>query len=200
MCTFRITDGLDEPRDHELEIEKWRIKKYDHYTDSSGKLKFVACQKDGCSYKTSNKSNFRRHQKTLHTNNAEKFVCTQCDDKIYSSKYTLKQHIRAVHEGFLLTCERCDQKFTTRSGLSEHKRAVHDSHYRHECELCGKGFLSKCHYLSHINSHYGNKMFVCQSCGKQFAHNSGLKEHVRKAHGENETGFVDENSIKPFIK
>ena len=48
----------------------------------------------------------------------------QCDHKA-TTKQSLAQNKRAVHEGVKYPCGQCDDKTTSKSDLTRHKRTVH---------------------------------------------------------------------------
>ena len=59
-----------------------------------------------------------------------------------------------------------------------------------KCELCGKAFLNKDSYKSHLRRHRGEKPFNCDVCKKAFTELWALKKHLRK-----EKSMVDPNSM-----
>ena len=129
MCIFRTRGWKFQSMDHNgprMDGMQHQISHYSNYTDFSSPPEFV-CTFSGCSYKTRIKSNFTRHQKTIHAENVERFACPVCgDQKQYSSKYTLKLHMRSMHKDSLLTCDRCYRQFITPTLLAEHMRLVHN--------------------------------------------------------------------------
>ena len=53
-----------------------------------------------------------------------------------------------------------------------------------KCELCGKAFLNKDSYKSHLRRHRGEKPFPCDVCKKAFTELWALKKHLRLHTGE----------------
>ncbi|XP_056897224.1 zinc finger protein 121-like isoform X2 [Takifugu flavidus] len=52
------------------------------------------------------------------------------------------------------------------------------------CETCGKDFNINSALKSHIRSHTGKRLYLCKTCGKAFAGGSSLKRHIRIHTGE----------------
>lgn len=82
------------------------------------------------------------------------FKCPHCS-AVLSTAYVLRRHIRAKHtEGSArIHCEECSATFSYASDLKRH-------------------VLSK---------HEGQK-YVCSECGKEYARDTSLKDHLRKMH------------------
>lgn len=55
------------------------------------------------------------------------------------------------------------------------------SHSKYECNYCGKGFNRPSSLKIHINSHTGEKPFVCnfEGCGRSFSVLSNMRRHQR---------------------
>ncbi|KAK7475540.1 hypothetical protein BaRGS_00033229 [Batillaria attramentaria] len=84
------------------------------------------------------------------------FPCVSCE-KVFKNKHACRRHIKMVHEG--VSC------------------------YKHYCEFCGKGFLTKGHMRDHIALHHlGIKRYKCDYCDQQFVCGPTLRRHVRKEH------------------
>lgn len=76
-------------------------------------------------------------------------------------------------------CSMCDSEFKTSSGLAYHERQNHRDLPQYRCSICAKGFVSRGHYVGHMNMHNNTKTFVCTVCYKTFAYMSSLKFHLK---------------------
>ncbi|XP_076465058.1 uncharacterized protein LOC143296877 isoform X10 [Babylonia areolata] len=79
----------------------------------------------------------------------------------------------------ILLCEFCDKSFTSKSGLSKHKNAVHFLRKPYNCTVCGKGFIQKEHFEGHMNMHNNVKAYRCEICSKEFVYRTSLNQHRR---------------------
>ncbi|KAL8603957.1 hypothetical protein ACOMHN_039001 [Nucella lapillus] len=84
------------------------------------------------------------------------FPCSACE-KVFKNKHACRRHVKMVHEG--VSC------------------------YKHYCEYCGKGFLTKGHMRDHIALHHLKiKRYTCDYCSQQFVCAPTLRRHIRKEH------------------
>lgn len=92
-----------------------------------------------------------------------------------------------------LTCRICSNRFQTLAEIAKHLRAEHKARLRLEkqldilpyilakdriaCGICGSNQPGIRHLGRHIANHF--QRFTCESCGKSYINNTGLKVHVR---------------------
>ena len=74
------------------------------------------------------------------------------------------------------SCDKCEKKFTSSSGLSTHA-VVHSGKRPHSCPCCGKRFNRHGNMVRHQRAHSGVKPFRCLVCGKAFGQKVLLVRH-----------------------
>ncbi|XP_026728038.1 zinc finger protein 846-like [Trichoplusia ni] len=106
------------------------------------------------------------------------------------------------------TCHQCGKHFNTQAECLKHHLAEHPRtsffapSERYICEICGSS-LAPGSVANHQNMHTREKLFSCDTCGKQFHAIMGLKRHLVTHTGEkpyacNLCGkrFTQSNSMK----
>ncbi|XP_065367482.1 transcription factor grauzone-like [Calliphora vicina] len=147
--------------------------------------KSIEC--DICGKSLSTESSLKMHKLMHDAENNEKIPCKQCD-KSYLSKYSLANHIRAVHlKSYHKICDLCGASI---SGKSRFKRHM----LEHEgkpapmvtCEVCGRRLADMKCLKRHMNSHHPpegvKNEFNCPICMKIFASPSNVKMHIKVVH------------------
>jgi uncharacterized Zn-finger protein len=112
---------------------------------------------------------------------ASDFVCGQCDIKC-ASLSGLRAHERA-HLEKKFSCGSCNKSFLLLSLLKDHLERKSCAVETRTCHLCNKIFSDRIRKEIHLKTHYKDKAFVCNICGKGFIQKRSLKEHqltVRK--------------------
>lgn len=72
-----------------------------------------------------------------------------------------------------------------RSNLQSHKRATHYNDKRYKCDDCGKGFKRRRLLDYHIKAaHTGERPFKCDVCAATFVYPEHFKKHRRIHTGE----------------
>ncbi|XP_056387512.1 oocyte zinc finger protein XlCOF7.1-like [Hyla sarda] len=111
------------------------------------------------------------------------FSCSICGECFYSSGQFL-QHQKSHFKNDPLMCPECGKIFMRKSGLSKHRRVVHQGHVALACAVCGKGFACKSELARHMTVHSGQKPYTCTECGKCFSFKSALVRHQRIHSGD----------------
>ena len=111
------------------------------------------------------------------------FKCDLCD-RIFSTKGSLKMHIKSVHDKIKdICCSDCDMKFLTNAHLQRHKSSVHDKIKNYECELCGYKCSNNSDLTKHIKQvHTKLKDFECELCDYKSSLKGSLKKHIKSIH------------------
>ncbi|XP_063607064.1 zinc finger protein 836-like [Penaeus indicus] len=79
------------------------------------------------------------------------------------------------------SCSHCMLKFSTPLLLLQHTEANHSAHI---CNICGFTATFKHKLKRHMVKHTNVKAFVCDICGKQYSQNQNLKDHISRAHSD----------------
>ena len=107
-----------------------------------------------------------------------KYKCEQCS-KTYSYNDSLKNHIRAIHEGLTFACSQCDFETAKESNLKVHIRIQHEL-VRYACNQCDfTEFTRKSDLKIHIESLHEGVKYACNLCGYLASHPSNLSKHKR---------------------
>ena len=79
---------------------------------------------DSCYYQTINRTNFQAHRVTKHQIGRGGYICEKCNQS-FSSRGSLTNHTRAIHDGVRFLCNQCDFKGTQNHTLKKHKLSFH---------------------------------------------------------------------------
>ena len=135
----------------------------------------------------------------------KKLKCDSCS-KSFSSKITLKRHLKRVHpeekihqcffclktfkRRCILTkhekihmnkpieCDTCDERFANIFDLEQHKRLQVDDK-KLKCDLCTKTFKHFNTLKRHERIHTKEKPYECSICFKRFARSDALSDHEK---------------------
>jgi KRAB domain-containing zinc finger protein len=139
-----------------------------------------------CVKSSSYQTNLNHHSKEVN----EKILPVQCQlcKKGFVGKWSLKLHIKGVHENIKFQCQQCDKNFSYLNCLNRHSRQMHEKIIPFLCHLCKKSFADKAILKHHIQKVHENIKYHCQKCEKHFSQKCNLKRHVKIVH----------ENIKPF--
>jgi len=109
-----------------------------------------------------------------HFSDKQCYICY----KLFSSKDSMKNHMK-LHTGERpYSCNVCGKKFMRSSDLNIHVRK-HTGEKPYDCEICDKRFASLSSLNKHYNSHTGEKLYDCKHCSQKFSHRDTLVRHLR---------------------
>ena len=158
------------------------IRYTNHIQECQGSKRRYRCIQPGCQKEYSQRSVMLQHHKSVHQ--AKPFLCTEdnCHHK-YSSQKALKAHIKEHHKNvFKYRCQVCHQRFLNKTQYSIHLTR-HTNIKPFGCMNCKNASYSTAAQLSqHVTMCLSGSQFRCQICGKNFATQTTLRQHVQNVH------------------
>ena len=142
---------------------------------------------DPCRFECSNcKQMFNNEQVYLgHKNTCNVYTCDHCDRKFHTLS-GVRYHMKVAHAERTWSCETCPRSFATQNRLQDHVITIHgDRPYK--CQICDKAFGSELHLTKHAEVHEVDPI-PCEICGHILKGKKGLRKHMR----------VHSNHEKPF--
>ncbi|KAK3883591.1 hypothetical protein Pcinc_012094 [Petrolisthes cinctipes] len=74
-------------------------------------------------------------------------------------------------------CDKCGKRYSYKSTLATHQKAVHSNEKQFKCPECPKEFARKSYLKVHMVVHTGEKKYKCDECGKSFSQRGSLVVH-----------------------
>ncbi|XP_063392176.1 zinc finger protein Xfin-like [Cydia fagiglandana] len=136
---------------------------------------------------------YKRHLQSSAAHAAErdntrakrKYPCPECNN-VYSRRTYMNNHYRHVHaKQSKYYCEDCDRHFLNRTRYLDHRRFQHEGAKRDKdklCNICGRGFAANRTLVNHIRTHSGERPFSCEYCGAKFTQKHAMLSHVKYIH------------------
>ena len=155
--------------------------------DVGDKEAYVRC--DECSKLFRNQQHLASHKGRSHK--AEIKECLECGRWCKN----LQQHEKMFHNSETILARAMDESKDGAEGCSS---ATDDllnrcKNKQFECEYCFKVFTTKYIHDNHLKREHAGQSsnsameegHKCETCGKRYLNKSGLKRHLKEAHGEN---------------
>ena len=165
-----------------------------HHKETQNPPKKVKCAFIECPYCQRRVRTYRlkghifhvhKEKRSLHPEMVARFVCDNCDDKVFFSKSKLVQH-QVYRHSVSVKCEICAKAFLNRVTLKGHMENIHsDLKQSFVCELCSKEFGAKGYLRNHIKGHHkqGSTKFNCTLCATgRYNQEQSLERHISKCH------------------
>ena len=116
--------------------------------------------------------------------------CHICN-KMYSSKVSLKLHIKVIHDGIKKhKCQICNKAYRLSGELNRHVEIQHENIRNFECDICKRYFGMRAQLMSHIKTVHDKKRdFKCKECSAAFGTKGELNRHTKIIH----------NNIRDFV-
>ena len=110
---------------------------------------------------------------------------------MYSSKVSLKLHIKVIHDGIKKhKCQICNKAYRLSGELNRHVEIQHENIRNFECDICKRYFGMRAQLMSHIKTVHDKKRdFKCKECSAAFGTKGELNRHTKIIH----------NNIRDFV-
>ena len=108
--------------------------------------------------------------------------CTICNEKVCSSRFEVRNHLKEHHPTLAIHCDQCTQVFFYELALTRHKKSAHNKIFG--CDECDNRYSTGAQLREHKKSHLlqGQDNYVCPECGKGFTKQPNLTIHIRYVH------------------
>ncbi|CAH0404108.1 unnamed protein product [Chilo suppressalis] len=164
-----------------------------------------------CDKKFSSIITYKRHIATNSTHAAEirgdksleKVPCPDCG-RLYSRKCYMENHYRHVHlKQSPYHCHYCDKDFLNRTRYRDHMKYSHEGMEKVKnklCNICGRGFAANRTLVNHIRTHSGERPFECEYCNARFSQKHAMQSHVNYVHLKKSKRIVGNSARDTAIK
>lgn len=106
----------------------------------------------------------------------ENVFCEICNIT-FDDNDLFRKHIETSHEEEKsFQCSSCGKRFSSKNSLKLHLR-VHTGEKPYECQYCSWKFHKKGQLVVHIYRHTGERPYVCDICGRGFKQKGDMRKH-----------------------
>uniref|UniRef100_A0A8D8YAR8 Zinc finger protein 91 n=2 Tax=Cacopsylla melanoneura TaxID=428564 RepID=A0A8D8YAR8_9HEMI len=116
-----------------------------------------------------------------HTRRHDNYSCDECQT-VCQDVNGLRCHTMREHGYKILSCEKCDVKFTTKTLLAEHINTKHNADVTLKCVMCNVTFNRE--EVEHHQAQHNRKVLLirCESCTETFDSFELLSSHLNFKH------------------
>ncbi|KAL1491620.1 hypothetical protein ABEB36_012191 [Hypothenemus hampei] len=212
-----------EPEDIDIEYEDVKLEFNENILikcekpKSKPKKSLHPC--DECDYKTTSRTNLKKHQQLHQDPRTLTFHhCTECSYKTLQ-KGQLNRHSlthRQRHECTLYRCQLCESTFKQNCSLTRHMQTIHFHDLNHstnsqiiakieqikvlQCDQCPyhthKKGLMVSHMDKHKNLHDIDRLYICDVCSFSTKYRRNLRAHLTIHRKEQELKMYECNICK----
>ena len=110
-----------------------------------------------------------------------RYSCTICEFKSARSS-SLARHIQSKHKEKKYQCNSCHKEYKGLSGLRLHTKAIHEG-VSYDCNICQHKTSQKGYLTVHIKTvHLRERQFKCELCEYKTSHKCHLSRHIKHIH------------------
>ena len=102
---------------------------------------------------------------------------TSNDNNFVEKTLMSKRKYKIVNDK--VQCIACNRNFKNKHSLKNHFVKKHADLYKNtkQCNVCKKRFFRNKNYEKHMQTHDGDKRFICNICNQEFSSESERKNH-----------------------
>ena len=115
-----------------------------------------------------NKSNFNRHLIMVHKGTSKYISNRQSFIKLAEDQVLERK----------VYCHICKNQFTCISNLNDHLKISHHIIHVHKCTECDQSFSKRKYMINHKRRMHSQTTYTCLVCDKGFKRNYSLKKHI----------------------
>lgn len=144
----------------------------------------------------SNKKLKEHHESHCGSSSKPKVQCEICGKTVL--KVSLKMHKIKMHSDFKEQCDRCGERYATKTDLLRHINVVHLRILLYSCRYCNERFPTSDALRYHRVKVHEKPSFFCQICGKCYKRVGELNTHIKRAHNDRKKGEVCHYCFKEY--
>ena len=154
-----------------------------HHNKSLTYRKSIEYLCSDCGFMAPSNKKLREHQEAhCGSSSKPKVQCEVCGKTVL--KVSLKMHKVKMHSDFKEQCDRCGERYATKTDLLRHINVVHLRILLYSCPVCGDRFPTSDSLRYHKVKAHEKPSFYCQVCGKCYKRVGELNTHIKRAHND----------------